>query len=70
MQPIAVVPLENQGLFQRGHGDEGIDAVMLGRFKPVLGVPGGNEVGVRVDHPARALLGRGIGLRKSIPSRL
>ena len=66
MQTIAVIPLEDHRLFKRCHCDEGIDAVMFGRLEPIPGVPGGQKVRVRIDLRPR-ILGRGIGLRKSIP---
>ena len=35
--------------FERRHGDEAVDAVMVGGFEPRLGVAGGEQVAVEVD---------------------
>ncbi len=55
MEAVAVGTLKDQGFFERAHGDEGVDAVMLGGLEPGVGVAGGKKMAMGVDYAAANL---------------
>jgi len=48
-KPVRIAPSQTDGLFERRHGHERIDAIMIGRFKPRLGMSRGKEMAMGVD---------------------
>ena len=52
MQAMAVTSLESQRLVERAHGEEGVDAEVVGHLEPEVGVTVGEQVAVGVDDAA------------------